>query len=236
LHSLRDWQAGFAAALLAGGGPPGMLAYRNNVLGNRAGALAGAYPVVRKIVGAAFFDAMAREYARACCAPGGDLNEFGGEFPAFLSGYKDVQDLPYLPDVARMDWLAHVAYYAADAAPFDFGQGPSAASVLRLAPACGLLESRWPLGRLWEVHQDNYAGPLVVDFAAGPDRILVHRPRWRASVTPLATGDYRFLDRICRGESLGAALEAAARDPAFDPGVALARWVAEGVIVNKENA
>jgi hypothetical protein len=236
MPSLPEYQAGFAAALLDRGGDAGLLAYRANVFGNWARALAGAYPVVRKIVGAEFFEAMAREYALAHSSRSGDLNEFGGDLPAFLARFEDVQDLPYLPDVARMEWLAHVAYYAADPVPFDLGQCPAAASHLRLAPGCSLLVSHWPLGRLWDVHQDDYAGAIDVDLAAGPDRILVHRPRWRAAVTPLAPGDFGFLDGIGRGESLGAALEAAATDPDFDPGVALAHWVAEGVIVNRERA
>jgi hypothetical protein len=85
------------------------------------------------------------------------------------------------------------------------------------------------------VHQDDYPGAIEVDLEAGPDRILVHRPRWRAQVRGLDPGDYRFLCGVRDAKTLGAALEAALiADPEFDPATALARWVDAGVIVRLE--
>jgi hypothetical protein len=204
--------------------------YRGNVFGNWAQALAGAYPIVRKIVGADFFDGLARQYARAHPSASGDLNEYGAQLPDFVAAFPATQDLPYLPDVARMEWLAHRAYYAEDAALFNL-RTLDGYSVLRLAPACALLVSEWPLARIWTVHQDDYEGEIDVDLRSGPDRILVHRPGWRAQVRSLATGDYRFLDSVREKRTLEEALEAAAaEDAAFDPSLALARWVDAGVI------
>jgi hypothetical protein len=102
---------------------------------------------------------------------------------------------------------------------------------LALAPACALLASDWPLARIWTVHQDDYEGEFDVDLRAGPDRILVHRPKWRAQVRSLALGDYRFLDFARQRKTLSDALEAAAaEDPDFEPSLALAGWLDAGVI------
>ena len=220
--------------------PARLAVYRGNAYGNWINALAGAYPIVRKIVGVEFFEAAAREYARSHASTSGDLNGYGAAMPAFLAGFAHTQDLPYLPDVARMEWLAHRAYYAADAVPFDparlTGLPPERWIGLRpvLAPACALLASDWPLARIWAVHQDGYAGAIDVDLGAGPDRVLVHRPRWRAEVRSIGPGDYRFLAAARDGATLAGALEAAvaAGDSAFDPAGALARWVAAGVLVD----
>lgn len=213
--------------------------YRGNVYGNCAKALASAFPIVRKIVGEEFFDAMAREYARAHPSTSGDLHQYGGRLPEFLEAFAHTADLPYLPDVARMDWLAHCSYYARDSEPFDTaalaGVPPEHHVSLhpRLAPACAVLESAWPLGRLWTIHQDDYQGAFEIDLHAGPDRILVHRPRWRVQVLSLAPGDFRFLDSAARGATLGEALEAAADvDGEFDPSMALARWIDAAVIAS----
>lgn len=210
--------------------------YRGNVYGNLAKALAGAYPVTRKIVGDEFFDAMAREYARKHASRSGDLNRYGGELAQFIAVFPHTADLPYLPDVARMEWFAHRAYYAADPAPFDLtalarvtaDEYPNLR--MRLAPACALLESRWPLARIWTVHQDDYSGEFDVDLQSGPDRVLICRPRWRAEALSLAAGDFRFLHSLSQGETLGTALEAGAREPRFDPAAALARWIGPGVV------
>jgi hypothetical protein len=254
VHSLLELQRALGAALVRSGAAARcaplfggardqtlerLAVYRGNVYGNRAKALAAAYSIVRKIVGEDFFDAMAGEYARAHPAASGDLNEYGGRLAEFVAAFPHTQDLPYLPDVARMEWLAHRAYYAGDAPAFDStrlaGLPVSRYAALHpaLAPACALLESDWPLARIWTVHQDDFEGAIDVDLDAGPDRILVHRPRWRAEVLALEPGDHRFLESALAGATLGDALATAvAHDPGFDPATALARWVEAGVIVD----
>jgi hypothetical protein len=228
--ALHRWQSEFAAAVLGSGGPVGMAVYRGNVFGNWAQALAGAYPIVRKIVGDEFFRGLARAYASEHPSTSGDLNEYGEHLADFVSRFPHTLDLPYLPDVVRMEWLAHRAYYAEDPAPFDLHDLDERAC-LRLTRPCALLASDWPLARIWTVHQDDYEGELDVDLRSGPDRILVHRPRWRAQVRSLAPGDYRFLEAIRERTSLEQALEAAlAADCAFDPALALARWVDAGAV------
>jgi hypothetical protein len=240
MRSLRDFQADFARAIRApasAGDVAGLAVYRTNVEGNLAGALAGAYPVVRKIVGDGYFAQLCRAYGASHPSTSGDLIRFGDRFAPFLAGHEGVADLPYLPDVARMEWLVHLAYYAQDPADFDSralaGVPPERYASLRprFAPACALLTSSWPLGRIWAVHQDDYRGEFDIDLKAGPDRILVDRPRWRASVSSLGAGDFHFLEAVGRQADLGAAFDAAlAADPAFNPSNALLRWIHAGVI------
>jgi hypothetical protein len=240
VRSLREFQADLARALRApasAGDAAGLAVYRANVEGNLAGALAGAYPVVRKIVGDGFFAQLRRAYGARQPSSSGDLNRYGSRLASFLSDYAEVADLPYLADVARMEWVAHLAYYAQDPADFDLRAlallAPERYASLRprLAPACALLTSRWPLGRIWAVHQEDYQGEFDIDLGSGPDRILVHRPRWRASVSSLGAGDFHFLEAVGRQAELGAAFDAGlAADPAFDPSNALVRWIHARVI------
>jgi hypothetical protein len=224
---LLEQQRAFAAALLDPDiADPRLRVYRANVFGNWSAALAGAYPIVRAIVGPAFFEVVARDYAQAAPSASGDLHEYGAQLAAFLDGYPQAADLAYLPDVARMEWLAHLAHYAADTPPFDLSRPTEA----HLAPDCALLTSAWPLRRIWAAHQEG-GDPGTVDLGAGPDRILVHRAGWRVQVCSLGAGDYRFLERLHAGAALGAALEAAVtHDAAFVARVAFAAWVQAGVI------
>lgn len=211
--------------------------YRGNVVGASGKALAGAYPIIGKIVGEQFFEGLAREYLRGHPSTSGDLNEFGESFPEFLAEFPHTQDLPYLPDVARMEWLAHRAYYAADAQPADLGwlaaTSPETWGRLRftLAPACVVMESRWPLARIWEVHQDDFDGEFSVDLDSGPQRVLIYRPQFRVLVGVLSAGSYRFLQAAAGGVPLAGALDAAlAAQPDFALGPALAAWIEAGVI------
>ncbi len=215
--------------------------YRGNVVANAQKALANAYPIVAQIVGDEFFGGLAREYLRRHPSTSGDLNAFGERFAEFVAGFPHTQDLPYLPDVARMEWLAHRAHYATDVEPFDVRRLKSipqtAWNRVRpvLAPACALLESRWPVARIWEVHQDGYAEEFSVDLDSGPERILVHRPRLRVLIASLSAGAYRFLQCTATGSSITAALEAATDEElGFDFPAALRAWIEAAVIVDFE--
>ena len=153
MQSLLESQRHFVAALgdpaIAATMPRGFAVYVGNVRGNWTKALAAAYPIVRKIVGEGFFENLAWDFARAHASLSGDLNEFGERLPDFLATCSTTRDLPYLPDVATMEWLAHRAYYAANAVPPDPARlaaiDPARYSRLRLAraPASALYGSQW---------------------------------------------------------------------------------------------
>ncbi len=232
--ALAPWLAGSAERIDAG-----LAVYRGNVRGNLAQALAGAYPVVVELVGEDFFDALARDYARARPSTSGDLNVYGDGLAEFVAGHPHTQDLPYLPDLARLEWALHRAYYAADERPLAPGRlsalpaGAYADLRLVLAGACTLVASGWPIERIWRAHRQPGSIALETLLDGGPERVLVHRPGWQPRPDPVGPGDYAFLAALRDGAALGAALAAgsdAERD--FDFAGALARWVGAGVIVD----
>src|SRR3974390_1333710 len=114
-------QPGFAAAFAQGltdparatpadvVGPRGKAAikrynvYRNNVTVSLIDALAATYPAVQRITGVDFFRAMARFHVRATPPTSPLLFEYGRDFPAFIEGYEHAQDMPWLPEPARID-------------------------------------------------------------------------------------------------------------------------------------
>lgn len=213
--------------------------YRGNVFANAARALAATYPIIRKLVGDGFFDGLAREYCRRHPSASGDLNEFGERFAEFVSAFPPAQLLPYLSDVARLEWLAHSAHYAADHAPADTSRLASITEddyprlALTLHPAVAMFTSIYPLCRIWEVHQDGYCGEIAVDLDSGPDRVIVFRPQFRATVATLTDGEFAFLAAARRGDLLGAALKHALEvNAGFDLGASLQRWIAANIVVN----
>lgn len=212
--------------------------YRGNVGANAALALAATYPVVRKLVGAEFFDGLARAYCSDHPSVSGDLNELGERLADFVQTFPPALTLPYLPDVARMEWLTHRAHYAADHAPLEVNRLASIREddyprlQLTLHPAVATLTSAYPLFRIWEVHQDDYRGEIAVDFDGGAETIVVYRPQFRAAVARLTHGETAFLDATARGELLGPALDyALAADDGFDFAASLQRWATANIVV-----
>jgi hypothetical protein len=78
--------------------------YRRTVFANYRNALAATYPVVKRLVGAPFFNTAVDSYVHAHPSASGDLNVYGDAFGDFLAAYPHAANLPYLPDVARLEW------------------------------------------------------------------------------------------------------------------------------------
>lgn len=211
-------QAAFHAALWEPGLPEGLTApqpdevarrfavYRNNVLHSLTEALAARVPVVRALVGADFFAAMARDFITREPPRGPVLQDWGGALPGFLDRFPPVAHLPWLACVARLELLRGQASHAADAPPVP----PEALALadpsgLRLAlhPSVALFASPHPAVSIWQAHQP---GARREPLPAGPEQALIGRqPDFTVILAPVDAGTHAVLCALQAGETLGRA-------------------------------
>jgi hypothetical protein len=209
--------------------------YRANVAASTTKALVAAYPVCRQVVGETFFDGLARAYQQLVPSVSGDLADHGAEFGAFLSEFPHTQSLPYLPDLARLEWAVHRAYGAQDAQPWDKQRLARIAlaqqSAIRFDWAAGtaIIDSSFPIARVWLIHQPDFEGEFSVDWSVR-ERVLVSREGLRVVVSALGAGDAAFIAGSLAGGALGASAEMAlAAEPGFDLGQLLGRLMQSNV-------
>ncbi|HKK14245.1 MAG TPA: DNA-binding domain-containing protein [Gammaproteobacteria bacterium] len=248
MTSLRELQRDFAGALFDERSPdftpqPARFQiYRNNVLSNLVDALASVYGAVKALVGDEFFEHAAERYARRTPSLSGNLNDFGADFGAFLATLPGASDLPYLGDVARLEWSAHLALLAPDAGPADFSAlaalapGEQERVRLRLHPSVHLLESPYPLLRIWELCQpDTPQTGAGVSLDEGAARLLVARPRLKVEITELTPGPFALLAAVHEGQGFAVACERALEvDAGLDIPAFVQAQAAAGVIVDWE--
>ena len=214
MNALDALQREFVASLFSMQEPadPRVAVYRRNVLANLAGALAATYPVVRRLVGDAFFDEAARRYALAVPSTSGDLNDYGARFDAFLAEYGPARDLDYLADVARLEWALHESDRAADAPPLDLAAlskvAPGGEGGVRLAlhPAVRLVASAHPVLAIWEANQPGRDG--TPDRPSAAERVLVRRGDYNAEARLVDQAGWNLLVALQRGATLDAACDA----------------------------
>jgi uncharacterized protein (UPF0276 family) len=216
--------------------------YRGNLHANWRRALAASHPVLRQLVGAEFFDALATVYGRAHAACDPDLNRFGAGLADFLEGFAPAASYPWLPDMARLEWLVHDSFYAPDAAPLPHpaamlaGLDPDAFEACRalLHPSLRLYASRWATPALWQAHQPD--GPAFPEVLDRPGHALTWRPGFQVELWEISASEHAALGRLAAGDNFGAALDAAfAVDEDFDVAAHLKRWLGEagrtGIVV-----
>lgn len=150
--------------------PPGiekvLNVYRNNWRSNLRNALRVTYPVVERLVGAEYFDWMADQFIDAQPSRSGNLDNYGAEFPEFVRDFPGVAELPYLADVAQLEFYVEAVLAAPDEMPSQ------------------LFTSPFPVHRIWQVNQEGWQGDDTVSLDEGAAYLLIQR---RAAVTKAAT-------------------------------------------------
>lgn len=251
---LRELQLGFAAAVFddeqngfdrhirAAGlsGVRRLQVYRNNNLLSLTGALKAVYPVVCRLVGDEFFNYAAAQYIARHPSRSGDLHEFGEFFAAFLEAFAPATELVYLPDVARLEWAYHQIFHAARHSPLDLAalaQVPAQQQGelhFQLHPAARLLESAFPILRIWQVNQEGYTGDPTVDLTEGGVKLLALRHEsLEIEFQVLEDGEFSLLCALAEGRAFATACEQAlAAQPSFDLPACFSRHILQGAWVD----
>ena len=249
---MADYQQVFVDALLNGDQelPSGLASvssayperrfnvYRNNVFHSLGDALEAIFPVVKRLVGKEFFRAIARAYIAQAPPSSPVLMEYGETFGDFLSGFEPVGDVPYLADVARLEWLQGQAFYARDAEPLSGDDlapalaGDASSLTFVAHPAMHVLTSRYPVVSIWRTntHDDEVE---EIDLDGTGESALIVRPALDVAIVPVPEGVAIFHQKLKQGETLGEAVGAAlSEDPTFDLTFALTMMLEHGAFVD----
>ena len=187
--------------------------YRNSILSCLIGALNDIYPVCSKLVGEQFFDAMSRIYARQHPSPTPDLADFGEQFADFIADFEHARSLPYLPDVARLEWAWHCAFHASDEPGLDFeALGEVSAEqqtglIFNLPNSATLLQSNYPTHKIWQTNQEDASSDDVVDLDEGRVNLIVWRSGYDVRIDPVNKSNWPLLVALSKGQTFGEVCE-----------------------------
>jgi len=241
--ALRDLQAAFAAHLVgreqadlvsvvASDAIPAaarLRIYRHHMLHSLAAALGATFPTVQALVGEDFFRGMASKFVEQELPRQPVLAEYGAHFPVYVEGYEPARSLPYLGDMARLDWALNVAFHspvdgelkAADLAAVPVERMPRL--TLDLAAGTTVVCSRYPIDRIWRASQPGVSDGSV-DLAAAGVSLLVLRQSDDAAFVNVSEPEAAFVVALGAGATLEEAAQAGlATDAAFDLATGFAR-------------
>jgi hypothetical protein len=196
------------------------------------------FPRVAAILGADRFTALACAYLTRHPSIRPSVRWLGADFADFLAGHGPVEGLPFLADLARLEWTRLAVFDAADLAPLRVEElrvvPPSAWPSLTFhpVPALRVLHLAWPVHELWAADD-----PTVAATAVRPAQTVlrVWRDGFDVYQTRVDTVEHVALKRLLAGAPFAAIcdhLEAllppagAAREAA----ALLLRWVEDGML------
>jgi len=221
-----------AAMLSPGISPDRLDIYRNTFLVTLTRALRLDFPAVEKLVGEAFFEGAAQIFIVSQPPRAAWLDRFGSELADFLERFEPAQSVPYLADVARLEWAVNTALHASDVKRLDPAElaALSSADQERLClipePSISVLELAYPADLIWNAVLSGDDAKLGdIDLGSGPVDLLIERRSSGVAIERLRRDPWRFLAKLCAGEPLEAAISAA---DGIDLSAALAGHLAAG--------
>lgn len=182
--------------------------YRNNLHYGLIKALAKTYPVICRLVGQSFFEAVALKYVIQEIPTSYSLNDYGENFDEFLSIFPPIASLPYLPEVARLEWQIHRVLIGPENSKFDF-KSFAAVQVEKQSELCFylaenavLFESTFPVDKIWAIHQEDPNDEETVDLSLGGSRLLILRDNYDLRLDKLSEIEWQCLKAMKTGVSL----------------------------------
>jgi len=211
--------------------------YQSAVAESLHQALRDIFPVCAAVVGADCFRGMARRHQRSLYSEGGgapiaaaahsaDLGRCGEGFPELIGELEFLSGVPYLADVARLEWAWHDAFTAPGSAPPPASEAAAGGGGLgRLAevlaqdpaqwrfvapPSAHLFESHFPVLAIWQAHRPDasaegdlqFDASREIDFEAGDDRLMVWRRGLDLRIDRVEDGWWPLLAGVVSGCSV----------------------------------
>ena len=194
--------------------------YRNNGVVSLTGVLSATYPVVAELVGEEFFAAMARGFIDHDPPTSPVMLFYGQGFPVYIEAFEPAASLPFLADVARVEWAWGQAYHAADQVPCAIedlqalAPDKLATVQIELHPSLHLLHSGWSAISIWSAHQleGQARQDAMAAISPAPEHGLIVRPGLDVDVQRTAGEVTEVLKALQNGATLGEAAEQASID------------------------
>lgn len=223
-----DAEAGPLASIAGNGLEPAarLRIYRHACNQIQTGALRTTYPAVLALVGEAFFAQTARDYRAAHPSQSGNLQAFGRHLADHLATLPALHALPYLADVARLEWLRQESALSGEGAAAP-ARGRALAG---LHPSVRLLASKYPVLTIWRyAMQPSDAG---LDLADAGERVVLWREDGQVAMAAPDPASFACIGTLVRGQALADAYRAGRRqDPDFDFAACIESLVDRGLLV-----
>lgn len=215
MPSLAGFQRDFARDLIRDTSPetgtnaePAFDVYRNTWRKALRDALEGNYPVVAALIGDDAFHRLASDHIANAAAPSPILATYGEGLDQTIGASPLHAPLPYLADMARLEWLVARARNAAGTEPIDpqffatLAPDQAETLIFKTVPTAHLARFETPVITIWRAHQGPER-PASLSPHWNSEQALIVRLGSRIVVNLIDDATFAFAAALMRGETLG---------------------------------
>jgi hypothetical protein len=194
------------------------------------------FEVCVKITGDDFFNAMAELYIKETPSRNANIDCYGESFVRFVAEFQPAMQLPYLSDVAQLEWFWHKALHSENSQKFnptalaDLPEKDHAKIIFQLPLSAQMIESPYPIDEIWHFNQEGYVGEQSINLNKGGVKLLVWRQEMNMRIDSLQKDEWDFLSAIEQGVPMGELDEVLSEEQAAHMSEMLADFVRKGWI------
>ncbi len=144
--------------------------YQGSVRSILINTLKSTFPVCEQLVGSEFFNAMAARFIKDKPSIDFDLDAYGEGFADFILSFSPAKQIPYLADVARLEWYWQQAILAPVSEPIDvvilnesIMDSHCHETIFKPPKYIAYLASSYPINKIWAMHQKEDAELVSLD-------------------------------------------------------------------------
>lgn len=198
-------------------------------------ALSEIYETIRQLLGHEKWHELTDLYAEKFPSVEYNLNVMGKQLPELIRQHP-IKDMPFLQDLARLEWLVSEAFHAFDQKPFERAHLAKIVpedweyAQLCFQPSVSLFTASWPVMDLWKNRKDLKPASLVKEER---QYLLVSRQEFQIRCELLNEFQHHLIQGLLCGKTLGEVSESLAAlggDEVFPIAEWFTRWVHDGLI------
>jgi len=178
------------------------MVYRDSITAAFMNTLETIFPVCKKLVGKQFFVEMSKIAIAEMPSHSPDLNDYGDRLPDFIANFEHAKSLPYLADVAHLEWAVHLANNGPDIEVMDYElltqwvEQKGDQLVFQLPANGSLLQSTYPIDKIWQVNQEEHEGDETVCLENDACNLLVWRQAYNVILVRLDDQQYYVMQQF----------------------------------------
>ena len=187
--------------------------HRNNYKFSLTDTVVNKFPKVEAFVGRDFLEQVARAYVASTPPVDSRLSEYGDGFSDFWAGFPHTQQLPYIADLIRLEWLVDKVQEELHVDPVmediwdnlaAIGQGDDIK--VDFVPQHRILDSDYPLFSLWLAATGQIPAETVNVDDPG-HTLLILGNAGQVNIAVLSKSEYVFLAELKQGATFSQALQ-----------------------------
>ncbi len=171
-------------------------------------ALLEAFPAVAKILGDGSLASLLERYRPQIPTGWCNLNSVGRALPGFLVSDRLADKLPFLPDLASLEWCVFECFHARVEEPIDLAFAADwdlddwASARIGFQPGVALVSSPWPIHAL-RAARGGERSEIDIDLARRPQSVWVYRRGFEVVTEELDAVNAQAAHGLLEGRPLG---------------------------------